>query len=63
MGPGLFFSLVTFFTETVGLIGRVIGPSQGRYLYTGQHEHRINTHAGIHALSGIRAHTPAFEES
>jgi hypothetical protein len=31
-----------FFTQTVGLFGRVISPSQGRYLYTGQHKHRIN---------------------
>jgi hypothetical protein len=32
------------FTQTVGLLERVIGPSQGRYLYTEQHKHRINAH-------------------
>jgi hypothetical protein len=32
------------FSQTVGLLGRVISPSQGRYLNTGQHKHRINTY-------------------
>jgi hypothetical protein len=40
LGPGLLFSFVFFFTQTVGLLGRVISPSQGRYLHTGQHKHR-----------------------
>jgi hypothetical protein len=26
------------FSQTVGLLGRVISPSQGRYLHTGQHK-------------------------
>jgi hypothetical protein len=34
LGPGLFFSFVIFFTQTVGLLGRVISPSQGLYLNT-----------------------------
>jgi hypothetical protein len=39
LGPGLFFSFVIFvFTQTVGLLGRGIGPSQGLYLQTGQHK-------------------------
>jgi shikimate 5-dehydrogenase len=29
--------------QTVGLLGRVISTSQGLYLNTGQHKHRINT--------------------
>jgi hypothetical protein len=33
--PGYFFSLVILFTQTVGHLGRVISPSQGRYLRTG----------------------------
>jgi hypothetical protein len=37
--PGLFFSFVVIFTQTVGLLGRVISTSQGRYLHTGQHKH------------------------
>jgi hypothetical protein len=48
-------------TLSAGFLGRVIGPSQGHYLKTGQHKHRINanthTHTpNIHTLSGIRAH-------
>jgi hypothetical protein len=30
--------------QTVGLLGRVISTSQGLYLNTGQHKHRISTH-------------------
>jgi hypothetical protein len=41
-----------FITQMVGLLGRVKRPSQGCYLYTGQHNHRINAQ-GHHALSGI----------
>jgi hypothetical protein len=51
LSPGLFFSFVIFFTQTVEHLGRVISPSQGRYLHTGQHKHRINAHTDIHALS------------
>jgi hypothetical protein len=32
------------FTKSVGLLGRGISPSQGRYLHTGQHKHTINAH-------------------
>jgi hypothetical protein len=32
------------FSQTVGLLGRVISPSQSRYINTGQHKHRINAH-------------------
>jgi hypothetical protein len=62
-GPGLFFSSVIIFTQTVGLLGRVINPSQGRYLNTEQHKHRINAHKDIHALSGIRTHDPSVQAS
>jgi hypothetical protein len=53
LGPGLFFTVVIIFTQTARLLRRVISPSQGRYLYTGQHKHRINAHTDIHALSWI----------
>jgi hypothetical protein len=33
LGPGLFFSFVFFYTQTVGLHGREISASQGRYLH------------------------------
>jgi hypothetical protein len=59
LGPGLFFSSVIFFTQTVGLLGRVISPSQGRYLHTRQHKHRMDAHTNIRALSGIRTHNPS----
>jgi hypothetical protein len=39
---GCFFILIIL--QTVGLLGRVISPSQGLYPNTGQHKHRINTH-------------------
>jgi hypothetical protein len=54
------------FSQTVGLLGRVISPSQGCYINTGQHKHRINayTHTpNIHASSGIRAHDPSVRAS
>jgi hypothetical protein len=63
LDPGLFFSFVIFFTQTVGLLGRVISPSQGRYLHTGQHKHRINAHIDIHALSEIRTHSLSIRAS
>jgi hypothetical protein len=46
---------------TVRLLGRGISPSQGRYLHTEQHKHRINTHTDIHASSGIRTQDPSVQ--
>jgi hypothetical protein len=44
------------FRHMVGLLGRVISPSQGLYLHrTTQHR---NTRTNIHTLSGIRTHDP-----
>jgi hypothetical protein len=34
--------------QSVGLLGRVISPSHGRYLNTGQHKHRIKARANTH---------------
>jgi hypothetical protein len=59
LGPGLFFSSIIIFTQTVGLLGRVMTPSQGRYLHAGQHKHRINSYTYIHVLSWIRTHDPS----
>jgi hypothetical protein len=56
--PGLFFSFVIFFTQTVGLLGRVISQSQGRNLHAEQRKHRI-TQTDIHALIGIRTLNPS----
>jgi hypothetical protein len=63
LDPGLFFSFVIFFTQSVGLLGRGISPSQGRYLYTGQYKRRINAHTDINALSWIRTHDPSVRAS
>jgi hypothetical protein len=40
---GRFFSFLLF-TQSVELFGRGISASQGRYLHTGEHKHRVNTH-------------------
>jgi hypothetical protein len=45
------------FREAVGLLGRVISPSQGLYLHRTT-EHR-KTRTNIHALSGIRTRDPS----
>jgi hypothetical protein len=47
------------FSQTVGRLGRIISPSQGRYLNTGQRIHTPN----IHALSGIRTNDPSVRAS
>jgi hypothetical protein len=33
--------------------------SQGRYIHTEQHKHRINAHTDIHVFSGIQTHDPS----
>jgi hypothetical protein len=51
-----------FFTQTVGLLGRGISPSHGRYLP----QDNINTeqtHTDIYVLSGIRTHDPSVRAS
>jgi hypothetical protein len=62
LGPGLFFSFVVTFTQTVGLLGRAINPSQGLYLHRTAQSHNKHTHTDIHALSGIRTHDPSVRE-
>jgi hypothetical protein len=57
--PLLRFHNRNLFTQTLGLLGRVISPSQGHYLHTGQHRHRINAYTDIRASSGIRTHDPS----
>jgi hypothetical protein len=60
--PGLFFSSVIFFIQSVGLLGRVINPSQGRYLHRTTQAQNKRTQ-GIHALSRIRTHDPTARAS
>jgi hypothetical protein len=47
-----------FFYKGDRTLRRVISPSQGHYLHTGQHKHIINAHTDIHALSEIQTHDP-----
>jgi hypothetical protein len=48
---------VELFRHMVGLLGRVVSPSQGLYLHrTTQHR---KTRTNIHALSGIQTHDPS----
>jgi hypothetical protein len=60
LSSGLFFSFVIFFTQSVGVLGQGIGPSQGRYLHTGQQKTQKKTHTDIHALSGISTNDPSI---
>jgi hypothetical protein len=53
------FSVSYSYTQSVGFLRRRISPSQGRYLHTEQHKHRINAYTNIHTLSGIRTHDPS----
>jgi hypothetical protein len=54
-GPKPLIQFRNHFSQTVGLLGRVISLSQGRYLNTGPHKHRINAHA--HARTHTHTHT------
>jgi hypothetical protein len=63
-GPWPFIQFRNHFSQTVGLLGRVISPSQGRYLHMGQHKENKRIHTPIiHALSGIRTHDPSVRAS
>jgi hypothetical protein len=63
IGPRPLLRFRNLFTQTVGLLGRVISPSQSRYLHTGQHKHGIDAHTGIHPFSGIRTRDPSVRAS
>jgi hypothetical protein len=63
VGPWPLLQFRNLFTQTVGLFGRVISPSQGLCLYTGQHKHRINALTNIHASSRIRIYDPSVRTS
>jgi hypothetical protein len=43
-GPRPLIHFRNHFSQTVGLLGRVISSSQGLFLNTGQHKHRINAY-------------------
>jgi hypothetical protein len=43
-GPRPLIQFRNCFLQTVGLLWRVMSPSQGSYLNTGQHKHRMNAY-------------------
>jgi hypothetical protein len=57
LGPWPLFQFLDLFTQSVGLLGRGISSSQGRYLHTEQHKHWIN--ADIYTSRWIRNHNPS----
>jgi hypothetical protein len=57
LGRLTYRQFLELFRHMVGLLGRVMSPSQGLYLHrTTQHR---KTRTNIHALSGIRTHDPS----
>jgi hypothetical protein len=54
LGPRLFFSFVIVFTQSVGLLGRVISPSQGRYPHRTTQTENKRTQTAI-AFSGYQS--------
>jgi hypothetical protein len=65
LGPRPLIQFRNHFSQTVGLLGRVIRPSQGRYLHTGQHKHRINVYTYQISMPwvGFEATIPASERA
>jgi hypothetical protein len=63
LDPGHFVTFVIIVTLTAALLGRMTNQSQGRYLHMGQYKQRINTQTNIRALSRIRTHDRAREDS
>jgi hypothetical protein len=60
VGLGSFFSLLIY-SQSVGLLGRVISSSQDLYLNTGENKHIYTPH--INALSVIRTHDHSVRAS
>jgi hypothetical protein len=56
------FQFLNPFTQSVWLLGWGISPSQGRYLHTGQHKHRIHTMTSILQVR-FEPKIPAFEKA
>jgi hypothetical protein len=61
-GPWPLFQFLNLFTQSVGLLGWVISPSQGRYVHTGQHKHRINIQTSM-AQMWFEPTIPVFERA
>jgi hypothetical protein len=59
---GRFFQFLIH-TESVGLLGRRISPSQGRCLHTKQHKRRINSHRHPCLECDLNPRSPVFERA
>jgi FAD synthase len=64
-GPWPLIQFRNHFSQPVGLRGRVINTSEGRYLNTGQHKQRINayTHETSMTYVGFEPTIPASERA
>jgi hypothetical protein len=64
-GPRPLIQFRNHFSETVGLLGRVISPSQGLYLNSEQHKHRINAYTQQTSMPqvGFELTIPVFERA
>jgi hypothetical protein len=63
-GPKPLIQFRNRFSQTAGLLRRVIIPLQGCYLNRGQHKHRIKAYIpNIHALGGIRIYDHSVQAS
>jgi hypothetical protein len=58
---GRFLSFLIY-TQSVGLLGRGISPSQGRYLHTKEHKHRISAETSMPWV-GFETTIPVFERA
>jgi hypothetical protein len=59
VGPWPLFQFLDLFTQSVGLLGRGISPSQGRYLHTGQNK---RTQTSMHQVE-FEPTIPVFERA
>jgi hypothetical protein len=64
-GPWPLIQFRNHLLQTVGFLGRVISPSRGLYLNTGQHKHRINayTHQTYMPWVDFEPMIPASEQA
>jgi hypothetical protein len=64
-GPWPLTQFRNHFLQPVGLLGRVISPSQDHYIYTGQHKHKSNayTHQTSMPSVGFEPTIPASERA
>jgi hypothetical protein len=63
VGPWPLFQFLDLFAKSVGLLGRGINPSQGRYLHTGQHKHKNKRTQTSMPQVGSEPTIPVFERA